>query len=510
MFGNKKAETLQNKQFKSPNAYVIIYAIIAVVAVLTWFIPGGVYQLDASGRAMAGTYASVDSNPQGLWDILMAPIIGMVGNSTVSGAITISLNIMIFGAFLEMMDASGAIKLSLKGVALKYKKNYHLLITILVFLMGIFGTVQGAYEEGFVYLMMFLPIIISLGLDTMVAVMIVVFGTQGGCLASIVNPFSTGIASGIAGISPGEGMGYRVLIFAVVLGLISFYICRYADKIKADPSQSPQFFRRDADITEFSGGSEGASSDLKMSKSQKRVLGIFVATFAIMIVSLVPWSSLNENWTFFSDFTTWIGSVPILGTILGHDIVPLGDWYFNEINALLIVATFVAGKVMGFDADKSIGIFTRGAGALVTTAFIVPLARGIQVIMDSGMITPTILNLGENTLSALPPIAFTVICLVFYFVLASFIPSSTGLAAATMSIMAPLAIFAGVEQSVMIDIYNMALGMAKMIMPTSIVVMTCTAAAHIGYGKWVKTNLKFMFALFAVCIVFLVIAVTVL
>ena len=504
MFGKKKSVangTLENRQFKSPNAYVIIFFIMALVAVLTWFVPGGQYELNEAGRAIAGTYSRAEAKPQGLWEIIMAPIIGMVGNKTVSGAIAISLNIMIFGAFLEMMEEVGCIKLFLKGIAIKNQNNYHTLITILVIVMGVFGTVQGAYEEGFVYLLMFLPIILALGLDTIVAVMIVVLGTQGGCLASIVNPFSTGIASGIAGISPGDGMLMRIIIFAVFMAVISFYICRYADKIKQDPSKSPQFFRRSEDLAEFPVAEE---EDITMNKKEKTVLGIFIATFVIMIISLVPWTSLNPNWTFFVDLTTWLTSIPVIGTIIGQTIVPLGDWYFNEINGLLIVATFASGFVMKYDVDKIISIFIKGASALVSTAFIVPLARGIQVIMDGGMITPTILNFGENTLSALPPVVFVVVCLVFYLVMASFIPSSTGLAAATMSIMAPLAVFAGVHESVMVNIYNMALGMAKMIMPTSIVVMTCTQAAHIGYGQWIKTNWKFMVVLFLLSSAFLV------
>lgn len=502
MFGKKKgAETLEKKQFKSPNAYVIIFFIMALVAVLTWFVPGGQYQLDESGRAIAGTYSQAQSNPQGIWDIIMAPIIGMIGNKSVSGAIAISLNIMLFGSFLEMMEEAGAIKMFLKRVAIKNQKNYHILITILVVIMGIFGTVQGAYEEGFVYLLMFLPIVLALGLDTMVAVMIVIFGTQGGCLASIVNPFATGIASGIAGISPGDGMILRVVIFIVFMALISFYICRYADKVKKDPKRSPQFFRRDDDLKEFP---VAENEDVSMNGRQKGVLAIFIATFTIMIISLVPWTSLNPNWTFFVDFTNWVAGIPVLGTIVGKSMVPLGDWYFNEINGLLIVATIISGFVMRYKIDKTINILIKGAAGLVSTAFIVPLARGIQVIMDGGMITPTILNFGETTLSSLPPIVFVIVCLVFYFVMASFIPSSTGLAAATMSIMAPLAVFAGVKEEIMVDIYLMALGMAKMIMPTSIVVMTCTQAAHIGYGQWVKSNWKFMIVMFLASCAFLV------
>ena len=97
--------------------------------------------------------------------------------------------------------------------------------------------------------------------------------------------------------------------------------------------------------------------------------------------------------------------------------------------------------------------------------------------MDNGQITPSILNMCENALASLPPFAFVVVALVCYFLIACLIPSSTGLAAATMGIMGTLSTFAGVDVYIMVIIYLMALGLAKMITPCSIVVMTCTAAS---------------------------------
>lgn len=500
MFANKKKS-------KPLNAYVIIFWVMSFVAVLSWFIPGGSYGLNDAGRYIAGTYSEMASKPQGLWNIFMAPFIGMVGGAGISGAIAISLNIMVFGSFLEMMDSSGAIKLFLKRVAMKNQNSINFLIIILVTIMAAFGTIQGAYEEGFVYLLMFMPVILALGLDTMVTAMIVVFGTQVGCLASIINPFATGIAADIAGISPGDGLFVRVLMFVVFVSIVCVYICRYANKIKLNPQGSPQFFRREEDVKEFPVSQD---EDLTPSKSQKIILFIFVITFAIMIISLVPWTQLNPNWTFFININTFLTSIPIIGTILGKDMPALGTWYFNELSMLLVVASVISGFVLGYDISKTINIIIKGAAGLVSTAFIVPLARGIQVIMDSGMITPTILHFGETSLGSLPPIFFVLVSLVFYLVMASLIPSSTGLAAATMSIMAALSSFASVPETVMINVYLMALGMAKMIMPTSIVVMTCTQAAHISYMQWVKTNFKFMIFMFLSCCAFLLLNVTVL
>lgn len=496
----------KKKGFKSPNTYVILFFAIVFIAILSWCIPGGAYDLNEAGQAISGTYHIVASNPQGLWDIFLAPIYGMIGSDQMTGAIAICLVIMLFGSFLEMMDETGAVKVGIKMITARSQNNMHFLIAILVCVMAFFGTLQGSYEEGIVYFMMFIPAIMALGLDTMVGVMIVVFGLTVGCLASTINPFAVGIASDIAGVSSGDGLGMRVILLIVLTTMVIFIICRYADKVKAHPEKSMQFFRREQDLIEFPVSEE---KELFLTKQQKAALVMFVLMFAIMITSLIPWTSINPNFTFFDDFAAWIGYTPILMTVFGADITPFGSWYFPELSMLLIVMSIITGFIMHYDITKTIDIILRGAAGLLPTAFVVPLARGIQVVMDSGQITPTILHFGETTLSALPPFAFVIAALVFYFIIACLIPSSTGLAAATMAIMAALSRFAEVDPAIMVTIFCMALGLAKMISPTSIVVMTCTQAAHISYIGWVKKAAPIVGILFATCCVFLVVAVAI-
>ena len=492
------------KKFKMPNTYVILFAVIGIIAVLTWFVPGGAYDLTESGDAIAGTYHTVASNPQGLWDILMAPITGMLGSGAISGAISISLTILLFGSFLEMMDRTGALRTAIKRITLKNQNNMYVLIAILTLIMAFFGTLEGAYEEGIVYFLMFVPVILALGLDTVVAIMIVVLGTQVGCLSSVVNPFATGIASGIAGISAGEGMIPRMIMFVLFTSVVIMIICRYADRVKAHPEKSIQFFRRKQDLIDFPAAGD---EDLSLSGRQKGALVVFVMTFVIMIVGCIPWTSLNPSWTFFEEFVAWIGVTPVLQQLLGVDITPFGSWYFPEISLLVMTATLVIGMVMKYDADTTIDTLLKGAAGLVSTAFVVPLARGIQVVMDSGQITPSILHACEGALSSLPPVTFVIVALVCYFLIACLIPSSTGLAAATMGIMGSLSQFANVDVYIMVIIYLMALGLAKMITPCSIVVMTCTSAAHMSYAAWVKKAAPIVGGLFVLCCAFLCVLV---
>lgn len=500
----KEGASTGKKRFKMPNTYVILFAVIALIALLSWFVPGGAYDLNDSGNAIAGTYHTVESKPQGLWDVVMAPITGMLGGGAISGAISISLTIMLFGSLLEMMDKTCALKTAIKRITMANQSNMHMLIAVLVLIMSFFGTLEGAYEEGIVYFLMFVPVILALGLDTVTAVMVVVLGTQVGCISSIINPFSTGIASGIAGISPGEGMLVRAIMFVLFDALAIFIICRYADKVKAHPEKSVQFFRREEDLKEFPAASD---DDLTLTGRQKGALALFILTFVFMIIGLTPWTSLNSEWTFFQDFTAWIAATPGVRNVLGTDVTAFGDWYFPELSMITLVMVILIGIVMHYDADTIIDTILKGAAGLVSTAFVVPLARGIQVVMDNGQITPSILNMCEGALGSLPPFAFVIVALVCYFLIACLIPSSTGLAAATMGIMSTLSTFAGVDVYIMVVIYLMALGLAKMITPCSIVVMTCTSAAHMSYGDWVKQIAPIVVGLFVVCCAFLCVLV---
>ncbi|MDR1413062.1 MAG: YfcC family protein, partial [Actinomycetes bacterium] len=219
-----------------------------------------------------------------------------------------------------------------------------------------------------------------------------------------------------------------------------------------------------------------------------------------------PWDSINPSWTFFVDFTAWLTGIPVLGALLGKDMVPLGAWYFNELNMMLLVLTLICGCIMGYKVSKTIDIFINGCKAVVGTAFIVPLARGIQVIMSTGLIMPTILHAGENILKHMSAQAFAVLSYVMYLPMAALMPSSSGLAAATMSIMSSLSGFAHLPSQVTIIAYLMALGLVKMIAPTSIIVMTCIPLVKVEYSTWVKFIWKFLVFLFLFCCAFLLVA----
>lgn len=245
--------------------------------------------------------------------------------------------------------------------------------------------------------------------------------------------------------------------------------------------------------------------DDKLSTRQKAVLWLFGLTFLVMIISLIPWSSLNPKWTFFESFTKWLTNIPFLGALIGKDLAPLGTWYFNEITTLFLLMSVVIMFVFRMKESEFIDAFMGGMNEFLSVAIIVAVARGIQVVMNNGYITATVLHAGETGLQSLSSAVFIVLTYIFYIPMSFLIPSTSGLAAATMGIMGPLGKFSGVDGSLVITAYQAASGWVNLITPTSGVVMGALAIGHVSIVKWWKYMWKLMAILFVVVAAFLVV-----
>ncbi|HHQ3743842.1 TPA: YfcC family protein, partial [Streptococcus pneumoniae] len=246
---------------------------------------------------------------------------------------------------------------------------------------------------------------------------------------------------------------------------------------------------------------ESSSVESTLSSKQKSVLFLFVLTFILMVLSFIPWTDLGV--TIFDDFNAWLTGLPVIGNIVGSSTSALGTWYFPEGAMLFAFMGILIGVIYGLKEDKIISSFMNGAADLLSVALIVAIARGIQVIMNDGMITDTILNWGKEGLSGLSSQVFIVVTYIFYLPMSFLIPSSSGLASATMGIMAPLGEFVNVRPSLIITAYQSASGVLNLIAPTSGIVMGALALGRINIGTWWKFMGKLVVAIIVVTIALL-------
>ncbi|WP_125709982.1 YfcC family protein [Companilactobacillus zhongbaensis] len=492
-----------NNRLRMPSAFTILFILIILVAILTWTIPAGQYETTKAGNVIAGTYQSRASSPQGLWNIFEAPINGMIGTKSTDGAISVSLFIMVIGGFLGVTTKTKMLDNGIGSVVKKYAGREKILIPFLMTLFAIGGTTFGMGEETIAFVPILVPIMIRVGYDSITAISISLIGSQVGCIASTVNPFATGVASETIGISPGDGIIPRLVFFVMILIISIIYVMHYAVKVKKDPKTSYVFERRQRDLEEFMSGEQEIVEGL--SKKQKRVFVAFILIFVVMIFSLIPWTSLNKNFTFFVDFTHWLTHIPFVGSFVGTSLLPLGNWYFTEITTLFLIGSILIKFIYKMSETDFINSFMGGMSDLLNVAIIVAVARGIQVVMNDGNITATVLHAGEVGLHGLSSAVFIVLTYIFYIPMSFLIPSSSGLAAATMGIMGPLGHFSGVSGSLIVTAYQSASGFVNLVTPTSAIVMGSLAVGHVSIVTWFKYMWKLLAIVFVFTILFLIV-----
>ena len=456
----------------------------------TWLIPAGQYDLNEDGEPIPGSYHQVEQNPQRIIsDGLLAPINGMYAlqneenisvnnDGSLFGAIDVALFVLVIGGFLGITIKSGAMDAGIGKITeiLLGKEKWMIAILMAVFALG--GTSYGMAEESLAFYGLIIAVMLAAGYDAMVGTAVVMLGAGIGVLASTVNPFATGVASGFAGISIADGLVSRIFILIVgtIIGII--FVTRYAEKVKADPTKSLVYDQREEHRKRFLKGSDEAMPEL--TGRRKVILILFVVAFIIMIYSVIPWSDLG------------IG-VPELG------------WWFGEFSALFLGFAILIGIVAKLGEAGISETFIDGARDMLGVALVIALARGISVIMNNGLIIDTILFWAETALGGVGGVVFINITHLLYLPLGFLIPSSSGLATVTMPIMSPLADIAGVDRSLVVTAYQSASGLLNIVNPTFAVVMGGLALARIGYNKW----LGFVWPVLAILLVLYAIVLSV-
>lgn len=506
----------KKKAFKMPSAFSALFVIIALMAALTWIIPSGRYNMvpdpkDSSKEIReAGSYQSVQKvetikDPesgkesttdlrQGAWDVFISPIKGM------SEKLDVIVFVLILGGFLGVVMKTGALDAALGSLLKKMKGKEKWLIPILMIFFAIGGTTYGMQEEAVAFYALVVPIMLAAGYNAMTAAMIIILGGGVGVMASTINPFSTGIAAKSAGVELGKILGVQALIMVLSLAAAIFFVMRYAAKVKAGEYKEDSIGKPSVKALDMSNVPE-------FTAARKAIMTIFGLTFLVMIVSLIPWGDFDVK--FFGDVHQWLADLPIIGAVLAlsHNL-PFGEWYFNEISALFLISTGIVAAIYAKEfAKQEVSItdtFIAGVGDLLSVALIIAVAAAVSVVMQAGGIQDTIIHWGEEALKNVGGGLVGVLAYLFYLPMSFIIPSSSGLAAATMPVIAPVADLVNSSKEAMVVAFATASGLLNMMAPTIASLLAGLALAGVSYKNWLKRVAPIMavFALISIVVVF--------
>jgi uncharacterized ion transporter superfamily protein YfcC len=440
------------------------------MAILTWILPSGEFDRihnEAIGRdvVIAGTYKVVASNPQGFIDAFSAFARGIID------AAEVIAYVLIIGGAYGVILRTGAINNGLKAVVKKLEGKEFLLIPVLMFLFSIGGTMAGMYEETLAFYLILIPLMVRAGYDPIVGIAVILLGVGAGFTASIGNPFATGIASNIAQIPITDGLLPRVIFYAIILTMAISYVLWYANRIKKSPKKSFCYANRKEHQESFA-NLANKEGHIRFGLNQKLIIIIFLALIFFMM----------------------------------YAVIRLG-WWIPEMTVLFLVGAIVSGVLGGLSEKEFWDSFLEGSKDLLYAALVIGLTRAIVIVAKDGVIIDTILNEIVTILSGLSKSSFIVLNEIFQIFIAFLVPSSSGHAALTMPLMAPLADLFGVHRSTMVTSFQTASGLINQFSPTAGVVMAAIGMAKISWVQWLKFVMPLLFAQFIVSLVILVLSV---
>lgn len=456
------------KKLKMPNTFVLLFGLLAMIAAATWIVPGGKYETHlVNGRQLIDpdSFHYVASNPQGFVALMTAPIKGFV-----EAALIIGFVLIVGGAF-AVLQKTEAIDAMIKTVAKAHRTSpavRMLVIPVFVTLFSLGGATFGMAEEAIPFVLIFIPLALALGYDSIIGVSIPFVGSQVGFAAAFLNPFNVGVAQGIAGIPVFSGIGFRLVVWATATAITVAFLLRYAARIKANPSASPTFAldeeRRQQqprdDLADFKG----------MTGVHKLVLLLFVATLVTMIVGVVRY-----------------------------------EWFIEEIAALFLTMAITVGVVGRLSADEFIAAFLQGAKDLVTTALVIALARATMIIARDANIIDSMLHGLMPLVASSSPVFAAHKMFAIQTVINLFIHSGTGQAALTMPIMAPLSDLVGVSRQTAVLAFQLG-ELSTPLIPTSGITVGVLALARIPWITWARWMIPLQLIYVVLALILLAIA----
>lgn len=448
-----------------PHTFTIVFALIVFAAVLTWIVPSGEYMrqtVDGREVVLNDSFHRVDSAPQ-TWQVFSALFNGFVDKADI-----IVFILMVGGAFW-ILNNSHAIDVGVMAFLRRVQRlsRYKLvsklgvnniIITLVMLLFSLFGAVFGMSEETIAFVVVFIPLAIQMGYDSIVGVCMCYVAAHVGFAGAMLNPFTIGIAQGIAGLPLFSGLEYRFFCWVTLTVVGIAFVLWYAARVKAKPERSPvykldDYWRERASSTEQS----------TLTVRHILILILLLLTIVALVVGVLAWG-----------------------------------WYIAEISALFLAMGILAGIIDRQSADDIAKLFLAGCKDILSAALVVGLASGIIFILRDGHIMDTLLYGLSRSLAHTGEVASLAVMYVFQTLLNIVMPSGSAKAALTMPIMTQFADLIGVSRQTTVLAFQFGDGFTNMLTPTSGVLIGVLGIARIPYGTWLRWVWKFILALIAI------------
>ena len=425
---------------RSIDPLLLICALIVVAALATWVVPAGRYERAPDARTgqtmvVPGSYERVPATPVGPWGVLLSIPQGL------SGAAAVIFYVFLAGGALTIVEATGAIGNTLDLVVRRFghRPSVVLLLVSSLFLVG--GASYAMYEEVLAFIPVLCVLMRRLRLDNRMALGVSLGTTSVAAAFSPVNTFHLGISQPMAELPLFSWFGFRVVMFALAMGIWLGYllwvasrsrVAAAADGVEAEPEPAPL----------AAGG--GGPRDVA-------VLAIMNAGMASLVVGAISWG-----------------------------------WGLVEFSAVFVAVGFAAGLAGGLGWHRTAQQYAEGFRRLAFAAVLIGFARAISVVLERGAILDTMSRALFGPLQSLPHDGAALMLFVSESLISFPMPSDSGKAMITLPLMIPLADLLGLSRQLAVNAYTYSGLVSNLVTPAAGSMLAMLALADVPYGRWLR------------------------
>ena len=422
--------------------YIVLSALIAVAALLTWIIPAGRYERtvlpDGREAVVPGSYQVVERSPAGFMDVISA-----IPDGLADAASVVFLVFLVAGS-VGVMRRAGILDLGVNRLTAATGRRVELLIPALMFAFSAVSGVVGMPELSIAYLPIVQPLLVRLGCGRVTGTAVALLPTTLGAAFGVTVPSTVGIGHMLAGLPMFSGASYRFVFFLIVQTAAAVFVVRRARREIAWRSETEE----PREAVPFA---SGQTVPVSFSGRQKAAGIVALGLFAAFVVAVL--------------------------------VLRLG---FEEIGGAFVAMAVVVSLLAGRGPNQICSDFNDSFREILVGALVCGVARGVSVVMTEGMVMDTVVYGAALLVSSLPP-ALTAVGVLFGQTAFNFlVPSGSGQALITLPILVPVADLAGVTRQVVVLATQWGDGITNVIFPTSGYFMATLVMARVGLLRWIR------------------------
>lgn len=452
---------------KKHNGLKVVLISIGVLILLTWLLPGAVYQ---------GSYMDQGRVQMGLFDALVYP------TATVAYFGYIAVFVLVVGGFYGVLSKTGVYRKLLDKIVELFKGKDALLLGIIMVLLALATSVCGLS----LMLLVFFPLIISLvllmGYNKLVAASVTVGSVMIGLIGTTFAGGTVDLLNQILSLNMQTELITKAIILVIGLVLLIFNTLWYAKKIKGAVSEKKDDFIP------------------SKTDSKRRVWPLVLVIdliFVIMVLSFMSWKTAFDL-DVFEKATDAVMSFeifgfPIFSKILGSSISAFGSWSINEIIALLLVAAIALALIYRVKFNDFISSFLNGMKKAMGPALLMLLIYVCLVIVVYHpfqlVIADFILGLTKN----FNVVTSTVVAFISSLFNMEMIYNVQNTVPYVISIIKDTTLY-----PLIAIIFQTMYGFVMLFAPTSVILMGTLTYLQIPYHEWLKYIWKLLLQLIVV------------